>query len=302
MSIQIQNLTKLYGDQKAVDQISFEVNRGEIVGFLGPNGAGKSTTMKVITCFLSPDEGSVLVNGLDVVNEESAIKKIIGYLPENNPLYTDMYVRESLQFVGKLYGLVGESLRTRIDEIIELTSLSKEQNKRIGQLSKGFRQRVGLAQALIHDPEVLVLDEPTTGLDPNQIAEVRQLIKDISTTKTVILSTHIMQEVKAICDRVVIIHEGKIVADSTVENLQQTVLKKIKTRVQLSEPIDLKLFSSMKGVIEVEKMEGNIYIISSNKDIRAEIVKITAEAEKNLLELTRLEDSLEDIFMNLTSS
>lgn len=302
MSIQIQNLTKLYGDQKAVDQISFEVNRGEIVGFLGPNGAGKSTTMKVITCFLSPDEGSVLVNGLDVVNEESAIKKIIGYLPENNPLYTDMYVRESLQFVGKLYGLVGESLRTRIDEIIELTSLSKEQNKRIGQLSKGFRQRVGLAQALIHDPEVLVLDEPTTGLDPNQIAEVRQLIKDISTTKTVILSTHIMQEVKAICDRVVIIHEGKIVADSTVENLQQTVLKNIKTHVQLSEPIDLKLFSSMKGVIEVEKMEGNIYIISSNKDIRAEIAKITAEAGKNLLELTRLEDSLEDIFMNLTSS
>ncbi len=302
MSIQIQNLTKLYGDQKAVDQISFEVNRGEIVGFLGPNGAGKSTTMKVITCFLSPDEGSVLVNGLDVVNEESAIKKIIGYLPENNPLYTDMYVRESLQFVGKLYGLVGESLRTRIDEIIELTSLSKEQNKRIGQLSKGFRQRVGLAQALIHDPEVLVLDEPTTGLDPNQIAEVRQLIKDISTTKTVILSTHIMQEVKAICDRVVIIHEGKIVADSTVENLQQTVLKKIKTRVQLSEPIDLKLFSSMKGVIEVEKMEGNIYIISSNKDIRPEIAKLTAEAGKDLLELTRLEDSLEDIFMNLTGS
>lgn len=302
MSIQIQNLTKIYGDQKAVDQISFEVNKGEIVGFLGPNGAGKSTTMKVITCFLPPNEGTVLVNGHDVVKDEAAVKKIIGYLPEHNPLYTDLYVREYLRFVGKLYGLNGTHLNERIDKIVALTNLTREQNKRIGELSKGFRQRVGLAQALIHDPEVLVLDEPTTGLDPNQIAEVRKLIKDISATKTVILSTHIMQEVKAICDRVIIIHEGKIVADSTVENLQKGLASNIKTRVQFTTEVDVTLFSGIDGVKDVESLADNTYVISSTKDIRPDIAKIIATAELDLLELTRLEDSLEDVFMNLTGS
>lgn len=302
MSIQIQNLTKIYGDQKAVDQISFEVNKGEIVGFLGPNGAGKSTTMKVITCFLPPNEGTVLVNGHDVVKDEAAVKKIIGYLPEHNPLYTDLYVREYLRFVGKLYGLNGTHLNERIDKIVALTNLTREQNKRIGELSKGFRQRVGLAQALIHDPEVLVLDEPTTGLDPNQIAEVRKLIKDISATKTVILSTHIMQEVKAICDRVIIIHEGKIVADSTVENLQKGLASNIKTRVQFTTEVDVTLFSGIDGVKDVESLADNTYVISSTKDIRPEIAKLTTTSELDLLELTRLEDSLEDVFMNLTGS
>jgi ABC-2 type transport system ATP-binding protein len=221
MSIKIQNLSKVYGSQKAVDNISFEINKGEIVGFLGPNGAGKSTTMKILTGYIPDTEGTAEVNGFDVKTNPMQVKQTIGYLPEHNPLYLDMYVREFLEFVGSMYGLSGKNLKNRIDEVIELVGLSIEKHKKIGQLSKGYRQRVGIAQALIHDPEVLILDEPTTGLDPNQLVEIRNLIKQIGQNKTVVFSTHIMQEVEAICDRVVIINRGKIVADGNLNELRQ---------------------------------------------------------------------------------
>ncbi|MFM7852831.1 MAG: ATP-binding cassette domain-containing protein [Flammeovirgaceae bacterium] len=219
MSLRIQHLTKIYGSQRAVDDISFSINKGEIVGFLGPNGAGKSTTMKIATSYLPPTSGSVWVGDINVEDKPIDVKKIIGYLPEHNPLYLDMFVHEYLRFVGSVYGLHHTQLKNRVAEVVEMCGLSREQNKRIEALSKGYRQRVGLAQALIHNPEVLILDEPTSGLDPNQILEIRKLIKEISRNKTVIFSTHIMQEVQALCDRVIIINKGKIVADDTLENL-----------------------------------------------------------------------------------
>lgn len=219
MSLQVQQLTKVYGAQKAVDGISFSIQEGEIVGFLGPNGAGKSTTMKIATTYLPPTAGTVWVEGINVEHQPIEVKKVIGYLPEHNPLYLDMFVHEYLQFVGSVYGLTGAALRRRVEEVVEMCGLSREQNKRIEALSKGYRQRVGLAQALIHNPQVLILDEPTSGLDPNQILEIRKLIKDISRNKTVIFSTHIMQEVQALCDRVIIINKGKLVADDSLQNL-----------------------------------------------------------------------------------
>ena len=221
MSIKIQNLSKTYGTQRAVDDISFEVAKGEIVGFLGPNGAGKSTTMKILTGYLPATEGSAEVNGFDVKTSPLQVKSSIGYLPEHNPLYLDMYVREFLEFTGSLYGLKGKTLQIKVAETIEMVGLGLEKHKKIGQLSKGYRQRVGLAQALIHNPDVLILDEPTTGLDPNQLVEIRDLIKSVGKDKTVIFSTHIMQEVEAICDRVVIINRGKIVANCTLSKLKQ---------------------------------------------------------------------------------
>ncbi|RYU96084.1 gliding motility-associated ABC transporter ATP-binding subunit GldA [Emticicia agri] len=221
MSIKVQNLSKVYGTQRAVDNISFEVNKGEIIGFLGPNGAGKSTTMKILTGYIPATEGTAEVNGFDVKTAPMQVKTHIGYLPEHNPLYLDMYVKEFLDFAGSLYGLKGRTLQIKIDETIERVGLGIEKHKKIGQLSKGYRQRVGLAQALIHNPDVLILDEPTTGLDPNQLVEIRDLIKNVGKDKTVIFSTHIMQEVEAICDRVLIINRGKIVADSTLSELKK---------------------------------------------------------------------------------
>ncbi len=220
MSLKIQNLVKVYGTQNAVDNISFEVKQGEIVGFLGPNGAGKSTTMKIATCYLTATSGKVEVCGYDVEKDAMEVRKNIGYLPEHNPLYLEMYVKEFLAFVGGLYQIKGQKLQHRIAEVIDLVGLQLEQKKKIGQLSKGYRQRVGLAQALIHDPKVLILDEPTTGLDPNQLAEIRGVIRNIGKEKTVVFSTHIMQEVEAICDRVVIINHGKIVNDSELSALK----------------------------------------------------------------------------------
>jgi ABC-2 type transport system ATP-binding protein len=222
MSIQISNLTKLYGDQKAVNDITFEVAKGEIVGFLGPNGAGKSTTMKIATGFVAASSGSVRVNDFDVATQSLDVRRSIGYLPEHNPLYLDMYVREFLEFVGALYGLKGPLLKQRTNYVIELVKLGEEQKKKIGQLSKGYRQRVGLAQALIHNPPVLILDEPTTGLDPNQLAEIRQVIKTIGQDKTVLFSTHILQEVEAICHRAVIINRGVVVADGPLQDLKRS--------------------------------------------------------------------------------
>lgn len=219
--LKVQNLTKIYGTQKAVNDISFEAKKGEIVGFLGPNGAGKSTTMKIATCYLTATAGTVEVCGFDVQKSPMEARKNIGYLPEHNPLYLEMYVKEFLEFIGGVYGLKGQHLQRRIEEIIELLGLTLEYKKKIGQLSKGYRQRVGLAQALIHDPQVLILDEPTTGLDPNQLAEIRGVIRNIGREKTVIFSTHIMQEVEAICDRVIIINRGNIVEDTSLNNLQK---------------------------------------------------------------------------------
>jgi ABC-2 type transport system ATP-binding protein len=220
--LKVQNLTKIYGLQKAVDNISFEAKAGEIVGFLGPNGAGKSTTMKIATCYLKPTSGSVEVCGYDVQQNPMEVRQNIGYLPEHNPLYLDMYVKEFLEFVGGIYGLKGQNLQKRISEVIELLGLTLEFKKKIGQLSKGYRQRVGLSQTLIHDPKVLILDEPTTGLDPNQLAEIRGVIRNIGKEKTVIFSTHIMQEVEAICDRVVVINHGNIVKDCPLSEMKQS--------------------------------------------------------------------------------
>ncbi len=221
MSIKVQNLSKVYGTQRAVDNISFEVSKGEIIGFLGPNGAGKSTTMKILTGYIPATEGTAEVNGFDVKTAPMKVKTHVGYLPEHNPLYLDMYVKEFLDFAGSLYGIKGRTLQLKIDETIERVGLGLEKHKKIGQLSKGYRQRVGLAQALIHNPDVLILDEPTTGLDPNQLVEIRDLIKNVGKDKTVIFSTHIMQEVEAICDRVIIINRGKIVADGTLSELKK---------------------------------------------------------------------------------
>ncbi len=215
MSIRVQNVTKIYGSQKALDDVSFEVKPGEIVGLLGPNGAGKSTLMKIITCFIPPSDGEVTVCGFDIFEEPLKVREKVGYLPEHNPLYLEMYVKEFLAFIAGIHGI----RESRVKKMVELTGLTLEQNKKIGALSKGYRQRVGLAQSLIHDPEVLILDEPTSGLDPNQILEIRNLIRSISATKTVLLSTHIMQEVEAICDRALILHRGKLAANDTIENL-----------------------------------------------------------------------------------
>jgi ABC-2 type transport system ATP-binding protein len=231
MSISIQNLTKLYNEQKALDNVSLEINKGEIVGLLGPNGAGKSTMMKIITCFIPPTKGSVKVCGYDIFDNPMDVRKKIGYLPEHNPLYLDMYVREFLDFVAGVHGL-GKQKKERIEQMIEMTGLTKEVNKKIGTLSKGYRQRVGIAQAMIHDPEVLILDEPTSGLDPNQLVEVRDLIKNAGKDKTVLLSTHIMQEVEAVCDRTIIINNGQVVADDNTKHLAsgqslETIFRKI---------------------------------------------------------------------------
>ncbi|OAQ41900.1 multidrug ABC transporter ATP-binding protein [Pedobacter psychrophilus] len=229
MSISVQQLSKNYGNQKAVDEISFEASPGKILGFLGPNGAGKSTTMKMLTCYLPQTSGKAFVCGFDISNDSLQVRKNIGYLPESNPLYHDMYVKEFLYFVGNTYHL--QNLKTKVEEVILATGLEKEQHKKIGQLSKGYKQRVGLAQAIIHDPKVLILDEPTSGLDPNQLIEIRKLIKELGKTKTVILSTHIMQEVEAICDEVIIINKGKIVANNSLKGLlaehQETSLEPI---------------------------------------------------------------------------
>ena len=301
MGIVIDHLTKVFGQQKAVNDVSFEAGNNEILGFLGPNGAGKSTVMKMITCYLSPSGGRVVVNGFDVMEQAYKVRQITGYLPENNPLYHDQYIHEYLWFIGKLSGMKGSALKARIKEMIRICGIEKEQNKLIGALSKGYRQRVGLAQALIHDPDVLVLDEPTTGLDPNQIVEVRNLIKEISASKTVILSTHIIQEVESICDRVVIINEGRIVADSTVKDLRSKSESASKIRIQLSGNIEHKLLHAITGVSGVEALQESRWIIAyENEDIRPALTRLIAKQGLDLLELNKVEDTWEDIFRQLT--
>lgn len=306
MSIRVQNLTKVYKQQRAVDQISLTVNPGEIVGFLGPNGAGKSTTMKIATGYLPPTEGTVDVNGFDVRTQPMEVRRSVGYLPEHNPLYLDLYVKEYLRFAGSLHGLQGSALNQRIGQMIDLVGLGHEQHKCIGQLSKGYRQRVGLAQALIHNPPVLILDEPTTGLDPNQLTEIRQVIRDAGRDKTVLFSTHIMQEVEAICDRVVIINQGHIVADSPLSQLRSTASgEAITVAAEFeSELANPGILASIPGVSQVESLGQGHYRITAGPttDLRAAIFRLAADQQLTLVGLRQQENSLEGIFKQLTKA
>lgn len=303
MSLQIRNLTKVYGQQYAVNNISFEVAAGEIVGFLGPNGAGKSTTMKIATCYLPPTEGEVFVGGYNVVDHAMEAKRITGYLPEHNPLYLDMYVHEYLGFIGKLYGLSGKTLRQQVGEMVERCGLTREQNKKIETLSKGYRQRVGLAQALIHNPKVLILDEPTSGLDPNQLVEIRKLIKDISRDKTVIFSTHIMQEVQALCNRVVVINRGNIVADDTVEHLLQTQQSNVVVVAEFEKGVTAEQLQQLPEVISVQSVDTFKFkvVASAGVDIRPALFRFAADNNLSLIGLKQEESSLENIFHSLTA-
>ena len=299
MSIEVKNLSKFYGQQAAVNDISFSIQKGEIVGFLGPNGAGKSTTMKILTGFIPATSGEVKICGMEVDVDSLETRKKIGYLPENNPLYLDMYVREYLEFVGKIYKV--PNLKVRIDEMIQQVGLEVEQNKKIGMLSKGYRQRVGLAQAIIHDPEVLILDEPTTGLDPNQLVEIRELIKRIGKSKTVMLSTHIMQEVEAICDRVIIIKSGKIVANSTAAELQYEENKQV-VYVEFEGELSKNALKNETGITTVESVGTNAWLVESDNavDLRKLIAQFAQKNNLLVLTLRKEEKTLEEVFKELT--
>ena len=301
MSIEAKGVSKYYGKQKALDDVSFKISSGEIVGFLGPNGAGKSTMMKIITGYFPPNEGDIYVIGLDAVENSLEVRRKVGYLPEHNPLYPEMYVTEYLKFVAGIYKV--KNKKERVEEIIKMVGLSPERHKKIQELSKGYKQRVGLAQALIHDPDVLVLDEPTSGLDPNQLVEIRKLIRDIGKEKTVMLSTHIMQEVEAICDRVIIINEGRIVADAPVSEMKNMGnAEGYSLEVEVNEAISEELLSVINGVDKVISKSGLNYSIeiSSAKDIRAEISKAISDDGKAVLSMVRKEKSMEDVFKELT--
>jgi len=301
MSIIVENITKIYGKQKALDDISFEVKAGEIVGLLGPNGAGKSTMMKIITCFIPPTSGIVSVYGFDIFEQSLEVRKRVGYLPENNPLYTDLYVKEYLEFIAGIYKI--PNIKERIKEMIAITGLEIEQNKKIGALSKGFRQRVGLAQALIHDPDVLIFDEPTSGLDPNQLVEIRNLIKQIGKEKTIMLSTHIMQEVEAICNRAIIIDKGKIVADDSTDNLSLKTSGYQTIRVEFNKPVTIDLVRSIKGVTEVLKKSNTTFEIQSEKgDIREEVFQFAVKNDLVVLLMQQDKQGLEQVFQQLTKS
>jgi ABC-2 type transport system ATP-binding protein len=302
MSIAIKNLTKVYNNQRAVNDISFYVKEGEILGFLGPNGAGKSTTMKIATTYLAPTSGSVLIDGIDVVKDPLSVRKIIGYLPEHNPLYPDMYVREYLEFIGYLHGIRGKARNRKVREIISLTGLELEQKKKIAQLSKGYRQRVGLAQAMIHDPEILILDEPTSGLDPNQIIEIRSLIKNFSQKKTVIFSTHILQEVQAMCDRVVIIDHGEIVADDEVSSLRDKSGQQQIIFAEFEVVPDIEILKKIPEIKKIEMAGNKVKIfVDPDVDIRADIFKLASENNLTLIGLNKEDTTLESIFQQLTA-
>ena len=298
MSIEVNNLFKYYGQQAAVNDVSFSVKQGEIVGFLGPNGAGKSTTMKIITGFVPSNAGEVHVCGMKVDVDNLETRKLIGYLPENNPLYLDMYIKEYLEFVGGIYKI--NKLKSRVNEMIDAVGLGIEKNKKIGALSKGYRQRVGLAQAIIHDPQVLILDEPTSGLDPNQLVEIRELIKTIGKQKTVILSTHIMQEAEAYCDRLVIINRGCIVANNTPNILQQEKEEQT-VYVEFDQPITKKQLEVIKGIKKIEAIKNGWLIASEIEfDLRKEIAQHAQNNSWLVLTMTVEKKSLEEVFKNLT--
>ena len=305
MSIEVKNLLKVYGEQKAVNNISFKIEQGEIVGFLGPNGAGKSTTMKIITGYLQQTGGEAFVAGLNVADNPLEIKKKIGYLPELNALYYDMYVREYLEFTAEVYKV--DNPKIRIEKVIELTGLKAESKKKIGQLSKGYKQRVGLAAALIHDPEVLSLDEPTSGLDPNQIVEIRDVIKQQGLNKTVLFSSHILQEVEAICDRVIIINKGELVADDKLSNLQTGNKENHTVVVQFKEPVDKQLLEQVKEVLTIEQLQTiasastGFKLQTNNPEVvRKQILELALQHNLNIVSLQSESQSLEDVFRFLT--
>ncbi|MDZ4758803.1 MAG: gliding motility-associated ABC transporter ATP-binding subunit GldA [Bacteroidota bacterium] len=299
MSIIVENLSKHYGTQKAVDSISFEAKPGEVLGFLGPNGAGKSTTMKMLTCYIPPTSGTATVCNFSITEKPLEVRKVIGYLPELNPLYTDMYVREYLRFMAQIHGL-GKTAKKRVEEMISNVGLTPEAHKKIGQLSKGYRQRVGLAQSMLHNPKVLILDEPTSGLDPNQIVDIRNLIQEIGRDRTVILSTHIMQEVQAMCKRVIIINQGKIVADDLTENLGKQEIEEYIIIVEFGKEINDNILKKMGGVKSITRLQSNQYRLICDKDIREQINKAAYENNMNLLGLSLEKQKLEDVFKTLT--
>ena len=300
MSIQVTHLSKQYAEQKAVNDISFSIGKGEIVGFLGPNGAGKSTTMKMITGDLQSDSGSATVGGMDVAKDPVAVKKKIGYLPEANPLYHDMYVREYLDFIAGVHQL--KNKKQAIEKVIVLTGLTIESKKKIGQLSKGYKQRVGLAAALIHDPEVLILDEPTSGLDPNQIIEIRNVIKQQGIDKTVLFSSHILQEVAAICNRVIIINKGNIVADDTLVNLQNGKSDMHVVTVQFKEPVNSKLIEQIDAIDQIEAYPSGFKLrTASPEQVRKQLLQLSVEHNLNIISLQTEGHSLEEIFRSLTT-
>jgi len=300
MSIKVNEVTKLYGEQLALNKVSFEIGSGEVVGFLGPNGAGKSTLMKIITCYLTPTTGTVEVCGINVMDDPLKVKQKVGYLPEHNPLYLDMFVKEYLQFIAGLHKI--PNAKQKVEEMIEMVGLTIEQKKKIGALSKGYRQRVGLAQALIHEPEVLILDEPTSGLDPNQLEDIRKLIINIGKKKTIMLSTHIMQEVEAICGRVIIIDRGEIKADNTTKQLQKEQTKRQVIFVEFDKEIGRNKLASIPGVKNVKPVEGNIWVIEAENqdDFRPIISRFASDNGMLILALRKEEQSLEEVFKNLT--
>ncbi|NVN19720.1 gliding motility-associated ABC transporter ATP-binding subunit GldA [Muricauda sp. HICW] len=297
MSITVQNITKTFGAQKALNNVSFTINKGEVVGFLGPNGAGKSTMMRILTTYYKADEGEANVNGFDVLQAEKDVQKSIGYLPEHNPLYLEMYVKEYLAFNADVYKVD----KAKINEVIEQTGLSPEAHKKIGQLSKGYRQRVGLAAALLHDPEVLILDEPTTGLDPNQLIEIRKLIREIGKEKTILLSTHIMKEVEAVCDRVIIINKGELVADKKLEELREAEEQIIE--VEFDYRVEEQLLQQMPNVSNVKNIGGFVYEITFNtsKDMRPAVFDFAHDNKLKTLQLSRKNKNLESLFTELTA-
>ncbi|MFT4545026.1 MAG: ABC-2 type transport system ATP-binding protein [Polaribacter sp.] len=300
MSIKVNHVTKIYGQQKALDTVSFEVKRGEVLGFLGPNGAGKSTMMKIISCFIPPTSGTVEVAGYDVAKESMKVRELVGYLPESNPLYYDMYVKEYLQFVCGMYGIKKDAAK-RIKDMIEVTGLGREQHKQIGQLSKGYKQRVGIAQAIIHNPEILILDEPTSGLDPNQLVDIRELITTLGKDKTVMFSSHIMQEVEAVSDRIIIIDKGKLVTNHKVSEMEMSTAQSV--IVEFDSEVELDVLSAISEIQEVEALGGNSYrlIGKSDNDLR-KIVSIWAQQSRFLVLTLKQEDhNLEEFFRKHTS-
>ncbi len=302
MSVEVNGLTKIYGEQKAINSISFSVKSGEVLGFLGPNGAGKSTTMKILSCFIPSTSGTATVNGYDIQSNSLEVRKLIGYLPENNPLYLDMYVKEYLHFAGQAFG-IKENLTKKIDHLIDILGISAEKNKIIGSLSKGYKQRIGLAQALINDPKILILDEPTSGLDPNQLVDIRQLIKELGKEKTIIFSTHIMQEVQAVCSRAIIINKGKIVADDSIDALIHKRDSLVEIEVQFLEPIEQLEIEKIESITKINKLQPNYYKIFGNDSlkIRAQLSALASENKNAIILMKENEKSLEDAFFNFTN-
>ncbi len=300
MSIEVTNITKKYGEQLAVNNVSFTIQKGEVVGILGPNGAGKSTMMKILTCFIPQTEGEAKVFGYNVLTDPLEVRKRVGYLPENNPLYLDMYVKEYLEFVAGIHHI--KNPKSRIETMIEMTGLGVEQHKKIGALSKGYRQRVGLAQAMIHEPEVLILDEPTSGLDPNQLVDIRKLIMEVGKDKTVLLSTHIMQEVEAMCSRVIIINEGQIVADDQTAQLHQLKFGQEFVVLELLEEIPVNQLKSIPGVKSVTAISPKEFKLeaANSQDIRPAISQFVKQQNLTLLSMNKLEHGLEEVFRKLT--